>query len=196
VESDSDDIAAHNLSLREFLMGRLLHQLWDICLLRSGPQDLPYSPRLLLIVCAISLLLQMLLASVLGATQDSLGTGILSLVFNFGVLYLLLSLRGLSGRFFQAALALVSCALVFSVLSLPIALLTGSPPVTADQITPLQILLGLVSLPLLVWKVLVDAHILRHSLNVPFLSGIIIAVLWLIGELALNAVSGTASPGA
>jgi hypothetical protein len=177
-------------------MGRLLHLLWDICRLRSGPQDLPYSPRLLLIVCAFGLLLQMVLARVLGVAQEVLGVGVLTLAFNFGLLYLLLSLRGMSSRFVQTALALVGCALMFSVFSLPITLLFGTPPPTPEQTTPLQSLLVMLWLPFLIWKLVVDAHILRHSLNVPFLAGIVIAVLWLIAELALGAASTSAPPTA
>jgi len=171
-------------------MGRWLHLLWDICRLRRGPQDLPYSPQLLLIVCAFGLGLQLAIARVLGVEQDTLGAGVLSLAFNLGALYLLLSLRGMRNRFIQAALALLCCALLFTLLSLPIALLAGDRPLNPEQISPLQLLLGLVSLPLLIWKLMVDAHILRHSLDVPFLAGIVIALLWLIAELTLGAAAG------
>jgi hypothetical protein len=173
-------------------MGRFLNVLWDICRLRSGPQDLPHSPQLLLIVCASGLALQLVIARVLGVEQDTLGAGVLSLAFNLGALYLLLSLRGKSNRFIQAALALLCCALLFTLLSLPIAVLAGDRPLVPEQMTPLQLILGLVSLPLLVWKLMVDAHILRHSLDVPFLAGIVLALLWLIAELSLAATVGTA----
>ena len=69
-----------------------------------------------------------------------------------------------------------------------IVLLSGGRPLSPDQVTPLQALLGLVALPVMVWKLVVDAHILRHSLNVPFFGGLALAVLWIIAELALGAV--------
>ena len=34
-------------------MGPLFNLIWDICCLRKGPQDLPYSPRLLLAVSVV-----------------------------------------------------------------------------------------------------------------------------------------------
>ncbi|MDR3386281.1 MAG: hypothetical protein P4L92_04455 [Rudaea sp.] len=173
-------------------MGRFLNLLWEICRLRRGPQDLPYSPQLLLGVCVASLVLQQAITRVLGVDQDTLGAGMLSLAFNLGVLYLLLNLRGLRSRFIQAALALLCCALLFTLLSLPIALLAGTHPITPEQMTPLQLLLGLASLPLLIWKLMVDAHILRHSLDVPFLAGMVIALLWLVAELTLATVIGGA----
>ena len=171
-------------------MGQLLTLLWDICRLRRGPQDLPYSPQLLVIIAVVSLGLQLGIARVLGMQQDTLGPGVLSLVLNLGALYLLLNLRGKQSRFVQTALAMLACALLFTLLSVPIVLLVGERPPLPDQISPLQALLGLVSLPLLVWKIMVDAHILRHSLDVPFLAGVVIAVLWLIAELALGAAAG------
>ena len=177
-------------------MGRLLYLLRDICQLRRGPQDLPYSPRLLLAVCVASLVLQLAIARVLGIAGDTLGAGVLSLAFNLGVLFVLLRLRGLSNRFVQAALALLCCAIAFSLLSLPIALLAGDRPLTPEQMSPLQLLLGLVALPIVIWKLVVDAHILRHSLGLPFLAGLTIALLWLVAELALGASFGSAPAAA
>lgn len=173
-------------------MRSLLHLLGALCLLRRGPQDLPHSPRLLLAVCVLSLLLQWVIAQVLGVTGDTLTAGIMALAFNLGILFFLLSLRRLTHRFMQAALALLSCALLFSLLSLPIALLAGGHPPTPDDVTPLQVVLGLIALPLVIWKIVVDAHILRHSMDIPFLAGLALAIFWLILELRLGAAFGTA----
>lgn len=174
-------------------MGQLLSLLWDICRLRRGPQDLPHSPQLLLIVCAFILGLQLVAAQLLGMDRDTIAPGVLSLVFKFGVLYALLSLRGLSARFVQAALALICCALFFSVISLPITLMFGTPPQSPDQMTSQQLMLGMLALTIVIWKIVVDGHILRHSLNVPFIVGFVIAVLWLIAEAALAAAAGGAA---
>jgi hypothetical protein len=175
-------------------MGRLLHLLWDICRLRRGPQDLPYSPQLLVIVCALFLGFQLFAASVLGAEEGSFGAGLLSLAFNLGALFLLLGLRSVGNRFVQTALALVCCGLLFTVLTLPIAFSVGG--LTPEQMTPLQKLVILAWLPLQIWKLMIDANILRHALNVPFLVGIVIALLWLIAELALIAAGGTTQAAA
>jgi hypothetical protein len=178
-------------------MGQLLNLFWDICRLRRGPQDLPFSPSLLLMVCALFLGLQLAIGSVLGIQEGSFSVGVLSLVFNFGALYLLLTLRGLSNRFVQTALALLCCAVLFTVLNLPIELsVVGTKPLAPEQLTPVQMLLVLASLPLLIWKLMIDAHILRHGLNVPFLVGMAIAVLWLVAELALISLAGAAPAAA
>jgi hypothetical protein len=166
-------------------MPPLLTLIRDICLLRRGPQDVPYSIPLLAAVAAACIVLQL---GVAVARNVPLGQ-----VFGGAVIWLLFTMRGLRNRFVQSATALLGCALAFTLLSLPIALLVADRPLTTDQVTPLQLLLGVVSLPLLVWKIAVDAHVFRHSFDIPFLSGIVIALLWIIAATALAAASG--APG-
>jgi hypothetical protein len=166
----------------------------DICLLRRAPQDLPYSVANLFAVVVACVLLDLAVA-VVRATPlaDALAGAVLGLGFTLGTLNLVLSLRGLRNRFVQAATALLACALAFTLLSLPLLLLTGEPPKSAATATPLQLLLSAIGLPLLVWQVIVEAHVLRHSLDVPFLTGIMIAILWIVAILALGAAAG--APG-
>jgi len=178
-------------------MYQLLYLLRDVIQLRRGPQDAPHSPGLLVALCAASLVLQLAIARLLKVDGETLGAGILALAFNLGLLYLLLSVRKLTNRFVQAAFTLLGVAIVFQLLSLPIVLLTGGhPPTAADHLTPAQALLGIVALPIVIWKLIVDAHVLRHSLDLPFVSGLAIAVCWIIAELILGAALGGAAPTA
>jgi hypothetical protein len=168
----------------------------DILLLRRGPQDLPYSTQVLISVAALCVIVQISIALFvydvsLGAV---LGGALLWLALTLLTLNLLLALRGLRSRFVQSATALLSCTLVFTVLSTPIALLAGATPTPPQQPTGLQMLLGAISLPLPIWKVIVDAHVFRHSLNLPFAGGLLIALLWIIAPLLLSGFSG--APGA
>jgi hypothetical protein len=177
-------------------MPNWLQLLRDICLLRRGPQDVPHSPRLLVAVCAANLLLQLAIVSVLGIEGDALGAGLIGLAFNLAVLYALLSLRSVRERFVQTATSLIACAVLFAILSLPVVLMSGGKPPTAETISPAQALLGLLALPLVVWKLVVDAHILRHGLNLPFFAGLLIALFWVIAELRLGAALGGPVAGA
>ena len=178
-------------------MYQLLYLMRDVIALRRGPQDAPYSPPLLVALCAVTLLLQLAIARVLKVEGETLGASVVALAFNLGLLYLLLNLRKLTNRFVQAALTLLGVAMLFQLLSLPIVLLAGGhPPSSPDHLTPVQVLLGIVSLPILIWKLVVDAHVLRHSLDLPFVSGLVIAVCWIIAELILGAALGSAQPAA
>jgi hypothetical protein len=154
--------------------------LRDICQLRRGPQDLPYSLQLLLVICAATLLLQLVVALGFGIGGDTFIAGVSGLLLNLGVLYLLLSLRGLGSRFVQTAMAWLGSAFFFMLLLLPVEFLIVDPSKPPAQPTPLQGLLVLAALAILAWKLVVDAHILRHSLNLTFFGGMAVAVLWFV----------------
>jgi hypothetical protein len=169
----------------------LLNLIFDICRLRRGPQDMPYSTSLLAGAAAACVVLQLIVAALRGVpVTDVLGGAILALVFLFVVLQAMLTVRGLRGRFVQTATTLLLCAFLFNLLSLPIVLAAGDPPATPEQMTSIQALVGLIALPLLVWKVVVDAHVLRHSLDLPFFGGLAIAMAWIIAVLLLIKLTG------
>jgi len=163
----------------------------DICLLRRGPQDLPYSTTLLAAVAASCVIVQLGVAVARSIPLAGVLTGaVMRLIVTLGALNLLLTVRGMRNRFVQSATALLGCALVFNLLSVPVALLLPEPGPLPQEPTPLLLLLGLVSLPLLVWKIVVDAHVFRHSLDLPFLSGMVIALLWIVAAMALASLAG------
>ena len=168
-------------------MIEFLQLLRDILWLRRGPQDIPYSPILLASVCAVVLVLHAALAAIFDTQGDSLFLSVLALAVDLGFLYFILSLRGHASRFVQTATTLVACTIVFTLLVVPITLMVGVPPKTPDQVTALQGLMGMVALAVFVWKLVVDAHVLRHALSIPFFAGMGVAILWLIAEYAFGA---------
>ncbi|TLY50355.1 MAG: hypothetical protein E6K53_10770 [Gammaproteobacteria bacterium] len=169
----------------------IIATLRDILLLRRGPQDLPYSPQLLVTMGALCVLVQLSVTLLRGLPAGAVIVGaVLWFAFALGALRLILTLRGFTNRFVQAATALLGCNLVFSIFALPVALLAGEPPTSPETMTLAQIVAGLISLPLLLWKIAVDAHVFRHSFEIPFLSGIVIALLWIVAAIALQSVGG------
>ncbi|MEP6485516.1 MAG: hypothetical protein ABJB01_13785 [Rudaea sp.] len=174
-------------------MLNLLQLLRDIIQLRRGPQDMPYSMPLFAAVCVASLALQLGIAYLMGIEGDTLAAGLIGLGINLGFLYLILTLRGFANRFVQTATTLLSCTIVFSIITVPIVFLVGTRPMTPEQMSPLQALLGLLSLPVVIWKLVVDAHILRNSLSIPFIGGLGVAILWIVAEYAIGSVLHTQS---
>jgi hypothetical protein len=163
----------------------------DICLLRRAPQDLPYSIPLLIGVTSACVILQLGVAVARDVPlADVFAGAVMLLAFTLGALHLILSVRGLRNRFVQAATALMGCLLAFNLLAVPIALMLPKTAPKPEDITSLMLLLGVVSLPLLIWKVVVDAHIFRHTLDVPFGTGVIIAMLWIFALTILSGASG------
>jgi hypothetical protein len=164
----------------------------DILLLRRGPQDLPYATSLLTITALLCIAVQLPLAVLRDmALATVLVAGIVWLLFTLGLLRLLLILRDRGNRFVQAATAFLGCNMAFNLVAIPIALLVGTPPDNPEQLTGAQILAGLISLPLLVWKVAVDAHVFRNSLDISYGGGLAIALMWILAAFALGALSGT-----
>ena len=171
-------------------MADLLKLIWDICCLRRGPQDLPYAPMLLVLICAALLALEALIAMDAG----TLAFGVAAIAINLTVLYALVFARGLPNRFVQTATALFACAIVFELMMMPLQLLFGDPK--DAQASPLRGLLAIALLLMLSWKLIVDANIFRHALNVPFLTGILIAVTWFVIELYLLQAFAHVAPAA
>ncbi|MGA9342824.1 MAG: hypothetical protein WBV61_10925 [Rhodanobacteraceae bacterium] len=158
----------------------------DLCQLRRGPEDVPYAPRLLLVLIIASVSLDVALGAALDVKGSILPRSLLSTALILGLCWTALTARGLGARFVQAASALIACSMVFSVLMLPIAALTGAPPSSPDQLTSMQVLLAWTALAVIVWKLSVDAHILRRALNAPFALGFLLAFAWALADWALG----------
>ncbi|MBN8886938.1 MAG: hypothetical protein J0I77_14550 [Rudaea sp.] len=172
-------------------MSSVVETFRDILLLRRGPQDLPYSTQLLVTVAALSIAAQLPVAWIREISVGMVLVGsALALAFSLGLLRLLLTLRDKGSRFVQTATAFVGCDVAFKVMGIPVALLFGTPPQTAEQMTGAQMLAGLIALPLLIWKVMVDAHVFRHSLDISFGGGISVALMWILAAVALASLSG------
>ena len=173
-------------------MAQLFNLIWDICRLRKGPQDLPYSPAALVALCAITLVFE----TIVDTEAAAVAVGVVALGIYLSIIFLLLNLRGLRSRFVQTAIALLGCALVFNVIMLPLVLLFGDPQ-AAQTFSPGKGMLILALLLIMSWKLIVDANIFRHGLNVPFFSGLMIAVMWfIIAMYAVHQLMGSPPPAA
>lgn len=153
--------------------------VWDIFLLRGGPQSLPYSPLILLI----------LLAAGLGIVFAA--TGMAALLFASNVAFLLMMVWLLlyftkkQERYVQTMIALISCEWLMSILFLvfwyAILLITALSghlkgvssnhlsgifqlQLNKDTLPPVAFgVLGLGIILLLIWKLMIDISIIRQS---------------------------------
>ena len=73
-------------------------------------------------------------------------------------------------------------------LILPLALLFGTPPADGAVPTPTQMLIVWLGLGTLVWKIAVDAHVVRQAIEAPFWLGFLLALSWVIADFALARV--------
>ena len=184
-------------------MPSLLVTLRDLLLLRRGPQDLPYSPVLLAIAALASLLVSQWAANVLlPQRQDQLISVVAALALHLGLLYLLLNALQRQARFVQTATASLCIDVVFTTAMLPGLMVvqpllsaTGAPP-PPEAITGVAFLASLLLIGLAIWRIVVDAHILRQTLEIRLMPALLINMALLFaGQIVLGALFGGAAEG-
>ncbi|MCP4283322.1 MAG: hypothetical protein GY792_02545 [Gammaproteobacteria bacterium] len=154
-------------------MGRLLNVFVDICLLRTGPQDLPGSAFLVLLTATLSLLTgTIVIVETFGSLANALTAQLLDILLLLGLLRLLLQAKGKSARFMQTASALFGSGVLINLVTMPLQLVASgdSSGSTAND------LIGLFYLVFIIWAIVIVGHIIRHALEIRMVSGIVIAL--------------------
>ena len=143
-------------------VSRFVSTLVDICLLRAGPQDLPYSPNLLV--------LSLIAYVVLGVQTASLGLPDVN-PFIFSVIDLLallffawfvLSLKGYYSRFNQTVIALSGSGIILGLL----AWVLLAWQLQATDSGRESLLASILYLILIMWSLAINANIVRHALSI------------------------------
>lgn len=160
----------------------LLQAFWQILLLRSSPQTIPYSTTLL----GITLLLHLLMGVVFGAINQPLSESIapaaLGTLLVAGFPYLLLALYGLLNRLVQTVTAMAGCEVLIGLMSLPFNLWLVSVEKSSAALPALFMLL------LFGWNVVVVGYILRHALGVSKAQGLLFAVGYVSISIILSSL--------
>jgi hypothetical protein len=186
------------MNRRESPLIRFAALVRDMCQLRRGPEDVPYSTRLLVALICASVVLDVLIGtsaaldvasdSTLGDWHDVLARSLVSTTLVLSLCWIALAVRHVGNRYVQTASALVACSLVFSLLILPLAWLAGPAPASAAALTPRQTLVGWAMLAVVVWQLVVNAHIVRRAIDAPFALGFALALAWALADWALGHV--------
>lgn len=168
-------------------MNELWQRLWALCLLRLGPQDLPYSPELTRNLVLASVAADTVFVFAVGLDSPTLRV-LFSLLLLLGMTGLLLGLRQRLARMAQTLAALAGSGLLFTALLLPLALFAAQVEPVEDpaQLGASAVLSAGLVLVLYGWSLMVRAHILRHALDLPRLAGGILSLGWFIVEIGLG----------
>ncbi len=167
-------------------MRTLLDLLRDLVLLRRGPQDVPFSPRLLGVLILVGLVVDLAVATRVAEASEVAPRVGFSMLLALALPWLALSIAGRRERFVQAATALIAVGIVFTLLAVPVVLGIGRIPKTTQELTGAQIALGWLSLVLVAWQLAARGHILRHALDLPLRLGVLIAVVFFALEVLLG----------
>lgn len=154
---------------------KLLNLFVDICLLRAAPQALPASTFLLLTVAVLSLITGVV---VIGNHFANPLLALLAQLLDLAVMALLvggvLRLQGRLPRFYQSMTALFGSSVLLNLAVMPVQLLIGDDPAKSPM-GDVGVLLFLI---LVVWGLVVIGHILRHTFEMRFSSGLLIAIAY------------------
>jgi len=143
----------------------LLRWTTDLLQLRGTPADAPNSSWLLAQLLVLDLISSIFYLQALGG-EIPIGALLGRMLLRVAMIYGLLWIFGRQGRFLQTTISLYAVSALLTFVLLPIAsALVRSPAETAElDVQFLQ--LGFLSL--LLWSIVVDAHIYRHAVNLKF----------------------------
>ena len=163
---------------------RTLARVRDLCFFRAGPEDLPYSPRAVIALLALGVVLEAFFDTYQGSGIAVIIAANLGTLAALGALRTMLQWRRKPERFVQTALALLASGLTFELLVLPLLLYIGHPANPAAVTGP-QLLAALAVFILLFWQTCISARILRIALQIPLPGAVL--VLFVLGFLDIVA---------
>lgn len=163
-------------------MKSLIKSFWEVCLLQKAPQDIPYSRELFLLLLLAGFLVNFLVNNLYFAhylPETEIGSILLVVslqaLFFLTSISLLMMVMGYRMRIIQTLTALLGTDLIITLLAMPALLTISYLPALAGYF-------GLILFFLIIWSLVIMAHILRHALSVSFL----LAGLFVIGYFMLS----------
>lgn len=157
-----------------------LRLFWDIVRLRSGPQALPFSYGMLLLLVVLHMLIDIVLSAQASNLSGNLLSAAVNTAFTAGFVFVVLQWAAKSQRFVQTLSALLGTEILIGVI--------GAVLLFLSQLPALALIVSIMYLLLIVWNGLVTAHILHHALDTSMLWGVVLALLYLF--LAYNVLIG------
>jgi hypothetical protein len=158
----------------------IIKLLFDICLFKKGPQNLPYSVWLLRVLLVVYVGVRVLMLSMHFDGLNVLLQVIVD-VFLVGVFFwTLLYLAGKLGRFYQVISAILGTDALISLFALP-----GMATMKAGQG---GLLVLLVTLGLIGWHWAVTGHIISNALEKTLSFSLGLAFLYLLGSYQVMAL--------
>lgn len=150
----------------------LIRLLFQICIFRKGPQDVPASLPLLWVTLVLYLVMGILLLGQETGWLDGVLRTLAEAVLLGSFLWITLRLMGKSPRLLQTAIAVYASDALVSSMALPLFLLMSGMP----EAKPVYLVL----LGLMIWHWAVLGHILRHAVSVRWVHGVGLAMAYMV----------------
>ncbi|MCU7799973.1 MAG: hypothetical protein KZQ70_07470 [gamma proteobacterium symbiont of Lucinoma myriamae] len=163
-------------------MEALVRLFGNICRLKEGPETVPSSTNLFLILFIINFTVETLLGFTVYSFGQSVFLAFFAILSLFAFTWLWLFLFGLINRYLQTITTLVGVSLFTNIICfIPITFLWKIWIFSDNSYAMLNLLL-------IVWVLSIYAHIFRSALNVSFFLGFALAITYFItfNTLAVN----------
>ena len=159
-----------------------LQKLLSLLVLKSAPQDLPYSPRLLVQLMLAYILSGIVVLQTTLNPDDILSGLLLGLLIQYVFTYAVLSALDKRARFVQTFCAILGIGILFNLLSWPVFSMLSDE--TAQE--AMRSSMSLMFLLIISWEVLVKAHIFRHALEMRMFSALALSFSLFFISVALS----------
>lgn len=158
----------------------IIKLVFDICLFKKGPQDLPYSKWLLQLFLVVYVSIRVLMLSIHFTWLNVLLQVIVEIVLVAGFIWMMLSVARKQGRFYQVVCAVLGTDALISFFALP-----GIATMETGQG---GLMVFLVMLVLIGWHWAVTGHIISNALEKPLSFSLGLAFLYLLGSYQVMAL--------
>lgn len=160
----------------------VLQKLLSLLILKSAPQDLPYSPGLIVQLVLAYILSGIMVLQTTLAPDDLFSGLLLGLLIHYVFTYSVLRALDKSARFVQTFCAILGISILFNLLSWPVF------SVLSDETTQeaIKSSMSLIFLLIISWEVLVKAHIFRHALEMRMFSALALSFSLFFISIALS----------
>lgn len=169
-------------------MKLLLLRFIDICLLRSGPQDIPASTALMALsvfaYCTVGLFSYLVGTSL---TNALLLVGV-DIILLAGLVFVILWVRMLTTRYVQTLTALTGTGAMLAIISWPVLYWLQSTTAQPDAGLSLTSPILWIWWIWVLWNLAVVGHIIRYALSTTFFFGALLSLLYLFISYGVNRV--------
>jgi hypothetical protein len=155
-------------------MFEIIKLLFDICLFKKGPQDVPFSLWLLGAMIIFDVVVSFLMASLHADWVAALLQAIESVVLVVGFSWLMLNLAQKRERSNQTTSAFLGTDALISFIALP-----GMASMMVGSVAELAFM---VIIALMIWHLAVTGHIIRNALGQSWAFSLGLAFLYLLGS--------------
>lgn len=161
-------------------MFELIKLLFDVCLFKKGPQDLPFSVGLLWVLVAADVSVSFLMLSIRTDWLNSALQAIVGVLLIIGFSWLILYVARKRERFNQTTIALLGSDAMISFFALP--------GMASMMIGTGALLAFLITIALMIWHWAVTGHIIRNALEQTWSFSLGMAFLYILASYQVMAL--------